>query len=172
MPDALVWAEPLSRGDLKLAPGDIPDSIDWFKEKTGQAPKLITLCPKNEKFAREIPEGISVEYCDGMFRGEVWLSGDGGQKPISEKATTETSTNPPKTHYNQNLRVSKIKKHVLDIPQNYETSKQGFVDTNNALPVPSIVNKRGRPQKSGKLSRITRWRRQRENPQLELPIGK
>ena len=32
---AVVWVEPIERGDLQLAPGDIKEALAWFKDKTG-----------------------------------------------------------------------------------------------------------------------------------------
>ena len=69
----LTWCEPLVRGDLRLANGDILDAIAWFKEQTGRDPGVICLSAKNEKFVAEVPEGIDVEFTGGVLRWEVWL---------------------------------------------------------------------------------------------------
>lgn len=72
--EAIVWSEPIKDGTFRLQPGDIADAIAWFKEKTDQEPKLILLNVKNERFVKEVPEGIKVVCRGGVLAGEVWLS--------------------------------------------------------------------------------------------------
>jgi hypothetical protein len=64
----------MQRGDMKLAPSDIQDALTWYKDITGQDVKLIVLHPKNERYAKEVPEGITLEYVSGCLSWEVWLS--------------------------------------------------------------------------------------------------
>ena len=73
MSEAIVWAEPIKRGDLCLAPGDIEEALTWFKESTRQEAKLFILNPKNEYLAPEA-NGIKVIYLDGCLPWEIWLS--------------------------------------------------------------------------------------------------
>ena len=70
----LTWCEPMLRGNLKLVPGDIRAGLAWFKETTGRDTRLIVLHPKNERYAKEVPEGIAVEFLGGCLAWEVWLS--------------------------------------------------------------------------------------------------
>jgi len=39
---ALVWAEPIERGDLELVAGDVSEAFNWFKDKTGQEQRVDT----------------------------------------------------------------------------------------------------------------------------------
>lgn len=71
---AIVWAEPIERGDSRLVVGDITKALAWFRDKTGQEPKLIILNRKNECFAKEAGDGIKVDYLGGCLASEVWLS--------------------------------------------------------------------------------------------------
>ena len=89
---AIVWAEPLERGDLRLAPGDIQEALTWFKDKTGQEPKLIILNRKNEHLAREAGDGINVDYLGGILSGEVWLSSSDTFIPHSSARTEATKS--------------------------------------------------------------------------------
>ncbi len=59
---------------MRLAEGDIQESCAWFKDKTGQEPKLIILNRGNEHLAQEAGDGMKVDYFGGVLRGEVWLS--------------------------------------------------------------------------------------------------
>jgi len=70
---AIVWAEPIERGDLRLVPGDITKALAWFRDKTGREPKLIILNRKNECFAKEADDGIKVDYSGGLARLFLWL---------------------------------------------------------------------------------------------------
>ena len=92
MKEALVWAEPLERGDLRLVPGDIQEALSWFKDKTGQEPKLIILNRKNEHLAREAGDGIKVDYLGGILSGEVWLSSSDTFIPHSSARTEATES--------------------------------------------------------------------------------
>jgi len=69
-----VQAVPIMRGDMQLQPDDIEEAIAWFKDKTGQEPKLVILNRKNEHLAEETGDDVKVEYLGGVLRGEVWLS--------------------------------------------------------------------------------------------------
>lgn len=89
-PTALVWCDPVERGDLKLAPGDITDAIKWFTEKTGQPPRQIFLCPKNERFASEIPEEITVVYINGVLLWEIQLTGAERWEPVPAPSCPDT----------------------------------------------------------------------------------
>lgn len=90
MSEMIVWAEPIERGDLRLANSDIGDALAWFKDKTKQEPRLIVLHPSNEHFAEEVGDGVKVAYLGGVLKGEVWLSAEdtfGSESQDIEKAT-------------------------------------------------------------------------------------
>lgn len=69
----IVWADQIKRGDLQLAPGDIEDSLAWFRDKAGQVPKMIALNPQNEHLADKAT-GIKIVCLSGVLAWEVWLS--------------------------------------------------------------------------------------------------
>jgi len=72
----VVWAETIGRGDLQLAPGDVEDSLVWFKNKTGQAPNSVALNPGNQYLASELPKNMRLDLLGGVLAGEVWLSAE------------------------------------------------------------------------------------------------
>lgn len=74
--EVIVWAKPSERTHLKLMSGDIEKASECFKNKTGEAPKMIALNPKNEHLAGEADENIKVNYSKGCLLWEIWLSGE------------------------------------------------------------------------------------------------
>ena len=72
--EATVWCEPQERKDMSLHPGDITRAIEWFREQTGQEPRLILVHPTKEGMAREDAGNIRVEPLGGVLASEVWLS--------------------------------------------------------------------------------------------------
>jgi len=68
-----IWCESLKRHRLNLIDGDVTSAIKWFKSKTGQDAKLVVLNPMNRCFAKEVSEGIKVEFVDGCLGWEVGL---------------------------------------------------------------------------------------------------
>lgn len=68
----LTWCEPMYRAKMEVLEGDIPRAIEWFKEKTGQDARAITLHPRHKDLP--VPEGIEVVYKGGCLSWQVWLS--------------------------------------------------------------------------------------------------
>ena len=87
----VIWCEPMQRGDLKLAPGDIQDALTWFKGTTGQDAKLIILNPKNERYAKAAGDGVKVEYLGGCLTWEVWLAAE--DNFVTQLSHIQTDTN-------------------------------------------------------------------------------
>jgi len=73
--EVIVYALPFLE-ERHMARGDVAGAITRFKEKTGKEARLINLNPKNEKFAREAPDGVTVAYVGGCLAWEVWLSAE------------------------------------------------------------------------------------------------
>jgi hypothetical protein len=71
---AAIWAGAVIRDKPGMMHGDIASAIEWFLETIGQEPELIILNVKNERFVKEVPEGIKVVCRGGVLAGEVWLS--------------------------------------------------------------------------------------------------
>ena len=72
--EATVWCEPQERKDMSLCPGDIARAIEWFREQTGQEPRLILVHPTKEGMARKKAGNIRIETLGGVLASEVWLS--------------------------------------------------------------------------------------------------
>lgn len=68
------WCEPLQRKSLSVMKGDIAKALAWYHEKTGLSAVLITLHPRNERFAGEAPGGVEVCYRWGCLLWEIWLA--------------------------------------------------------------------------------------------------
>ena len=100
-PTTLVWCDPVTRGDLKLAAGDITEAIKWFDKTTGRRPILIEVCPVNEKFANEVPDGITFKSQTGVLLWEIRLTGE--TRDLVTTSTTESSRKTPETRCNQIL---------------------------------------------------------------------
>lgn len=64
--------------------------------------------------------------------------------------------------------VSKIGDKGNYTPPNYETTNSVILSPDKPLEVPGSVNKRGRPRKTGEVSRATEWRRQKEGQAVLL----
>lgn len=131
---ALIWAEPFDRGDLKLGPGDIKEAVNRFKEQTGHNLGLIMLCPKNERFAEEIPEGIEVDYRGGILKGEVWMSPEKSWGEVSltsksggffEKQGVMDGSTIFATVNEKNFEVAKIKSQPLKTTMQKKTETRG-----------------------------------------------
>ena len=90
--EATVWCEPQERKDMSLHPGDITRAIEWFREQTGQEPRLILVHPTKEGMARESAGNITVETRGGVLASEVWLS-------PAEHFVTPLVTPPPTTEF-------------------------------------------------------------------------
>ena len=140
---ALVWTEPIERGDLKLAPGDINESITWFKEKAGIDPQLIMLCPKNKAFAGEIPDTIDVIFLGGVLRGEIFLS---ASKNWGAHQTLQT---PPET--------TKSKSGVTKIQDPAPDAKTVFVTQGPPVKIRRRVNGGGRKKIKLPERKILAW---------------
>ncbi len=72
--EMLTWCEPMYRARMEFVKGDIGKALCWFKDKTGEDARFITLHPRNQRFASEVPEGIAIEYAGGCLSWEVWLA--------------------------------------------------------------------------------------------------
>lgn len=111
-----TWCETIERGGIKMAPGDVREAINWFKETTGQEAKLIVLNPRNEKYANEAGEDIVVEYSPGCPSWEILLS------PV-DNYIRQNTPNPNLgqgkpiqgvNHLNGNLSILEDKKISMD----------------------------------------------------------
>lgn len=69
-----VYSEAMYHRDLQLRRADIAEGIKAFRELTGQDANLITLHPGNKPLADAVPEGVTVSYCGGCLKWQVWLA--------------------------------------------------------------------------------------------------
>ncbi len=124
----------------------------WFELK----------CLQNTIAIKEA-RGLSAEFERGLYKS--WI-----KYPEYAKADKE---NRAKGFYGELSRsqdadrgVSKVTSDVFDVPPIYETSNDTEVEIfpprgiTPDEPPPDPVKKRGRPRKSGEVSRVTAWRRQ------------
>ena len=111
----VVWCEPIKRGELKVATGDIAKAMTWFKETTGQDAKLIVLHHKNERYAKEAGETVEVKYLGGCLQWEVWLSAEDGSTTVLSHLdeALESMVHCDKKKKHTNARVGRP---YLDLP--------------------------------------------------------
>ena len=83
-----IWCESLKRHRLNLVDGDVTSAIKWFRTKTGQDAVLVVLHPSNRHFAKEVSDGIEVEFRDSCLGFEVGLSAE-EEKAAPKMATLE-----------------------------------------------------------------------------------
>ena len=112
----ITWCEPIQRGDLRLAPGDIEDALTWFKETTGQDAKLIVLNAKNERYAKEAGDSVKVEYLGGCLTGEVWLSAEDIFVTPKPYIQTDTDFEQKKRNEIQTRCFLPVGRPSLDLP--------------------------------------------------------
>ena len=126
------WCDPVmrsgERGFLRLAPGDIREAIKDYQESQSHLPDHIIICPKNEKFADEVPENVRVITATGVMLWEILLplngttepyhspprQQDSGQSPILEELPTrEAVTHKILELASQNLSYRAIASNLL-----------------------------------------------------------
>ena len=102
MPELLVWrewCEPVMRGDLKLATGDVQEAINDHELATGHRPSVIALCPKNERFRSEVPPDIEVEISKRAMLWGIMTAGDGTTNPHQDAPAKQQAVSKPKRVY-------------------------------------------------------------------------
>lgn len=130
-----------------IAKGDIQEAIRCMPSP----PVLISLSRfNNEKFSNEIPEGVKVEIRGGVLLTEFYFTDQ-------ENITPENRWQGIK----EDIPVSEpvIQDHLTE--QDYKDLQ---------MPIQQAMQTRGRPRKSGQLSRTTFWRRRIEMKKTEAKL--
>jgi hypothetical protein len=181
-----TYCEPIFReGTRKLAlvKGDVAEALRQYKEKKGHLPPKVCLYPDNVFLQQEVPEGIEVEFRQGLCLWEVWL--ENGERKVEEKSE-EPKTGPPEPleilpdaltsksdgilpQVSKSLppllshnsvkhpkRSKKVKDNATPIISQKSVSKILKKEKHKKIKVPGI---RGRPLKLGEVSRATKYRR-------------
>jgi len=62
----------LGRQDLQ--PGDIKKSLHWYRQKYNRRARSIGVHISNNTLANEIPFALTIYWCEGIPRSQVWIS--------------------------------------------------------------------------------------------------
>jgi hypothetical protein len=178
-----TWCEPVFReGTRKLAlvKGDVVEAIRQYKEKNGHLPPKVCLYPDNVFLQPEVPEGVEVEFRQGICLWEILL--ENGERKV-EKKSEEPKTDlpapleilpdavglksdsvspqaskslpPPLSH--NSLKHPRGSKKVKDNETPIVSQKSvAKILKHKKIKIPGI---RGRPLKLGEVSRATKYRR-------------
>lgn len=144
----LVWCEPMERKSPQLIATDISHAITWFREETGQEPRLIMVHPSLEAMARENSNGIAVQAVGGCLAWEVWLS------LVAKSPQTLPPEKPqPVDMPEGSSRVTPTEEPPPSSPPDASESKSGRDKTKARGKLPTaMVSQGGLP-----LKKIMRW---------------
>lgn len=121
--------------------------IQELLRNNGGTAAAVYIAGVNEKFRSEIPESLKIVIHNGVSRAEVWIS-DQEVTPENRWHPAGNIVNTPESPHNQELEAGR--------PLEDELLQELFIPENQA------IQTRGRPRKTGPLSRTTKWRRQKE----------
>jgi hypothetical protein len=159
-----VWCDGTwERSDARAQPSDLKVAIKSFKEKTGMDVEMIYLNSKMiPRLETSVPEGIEIIEHNGVASWEIWLEGN---KPIIHQE-------PPPVPEVENLASGPPFRPPPDLPKSKSKPFQNSVNKTGRIDVsklpqqgPGNAGKHngGRPRKVAGYSRITDWRRRKEN---------
>lgn len=143
-----VWAGAMDRANACVLPGDIPAALGYFGNVN-----TLYMHPKTFKSVSQvIPEGIEVVEHPVVALYELWGADnpEACYQPPPSREITASSAEPVKPVVSVILK----QKSEAKTSPNRKAKKKRHV---SKLPLPV-----GRPPKTGKVSRVTLWRRKKK----------
>lgn len=167
------WAGAMERAKARAEVTDLPEAIQLFRDATGQEPTHVFINHKNyREFEKAVPEGMALEIHGGCGLWEIMIGcdhpvfavPDAPPNPADNAPDEDLSPSTPSNGVQQGERILKHKNKEI------KGQKKPVKAKKRRKKRILKHGKRGRPRKTGGVSRTTGWRRRKEEEQLRMAI--